>query len=402
MSAIRRRRIAFYFIMSRYISYLNSSREILSVYNGEEPFASFIKKYFSEHKKYGSKDRKQISHLCYCYFRLGKALPDLPVEERMLAGLFLCSSKSNELLQELNPEWNNSVELTVEQKFVLLNARTATSDIFPFIEELSKSIEAKEFILSHLEQPDLFLRLRPGKEISVRQKLQNAGIWFEQITNNCIALPNSSKVDGILELNKEAIVQDYSSQQVGEFFLFSVAARPLSVWDCCAASGGKSIMLFDFDPTIKLTVSDVRESILFNLKKRFNEAGIKGYHSFIIDLTKPVSNVALQSFDVIVCDAPCSGSGTWGRTPEQLAYFDESRVDDYASLQKKIVSNTIPRVKPGGYFLYITCSVFKKENEDLVESIKKDFDLELVKMAVLKGYDKKADTMFAALLQRPL
>ena len=51
-----------------------------------------------------------------------------------------------------------------------------------------------------------------------------------------------------------------------------------------------------------------------------------------------------------------------------------------------------------GYFLYITCSVFKKENEAIVDFIKQQFHLELIKMELLKGYDKKADTMFAALI----
>ena len=122
----------------------------------------------------------------------------------------------------------------------------------------------------------------------------------------------------------------------------------------------------------------------------------------MIDLTKSIPNFKAQIFDLIICDAPCSGSGTWGRTPEQLSYFDESRVDYYAALQKKIVSNTIAYLKPGGYFLYITCSVFKKENEEVVEVVEKDFGLYAVRVEVLKGYDKKADTLFAALLQKPL
>jgi 16S rRNA (cytosine967-C5)-methyltransferase len=52
--------------------------------------------------------------------------------------------------------------------------------------------------------------------------------------------------------------------------------------------------------------------------------------------------------------------------------------------------------------LYITCSVFKKENEEVVELIKKQFDLKVEKMELIKGYDKKADTLFAALLLKPL
>ena len=327
---------------------------------------------------------------------------DKTAEERILIGLFLCSSQTNEILRELKPEWNDSLELSVDQKIVLLYASSSTNDIFPFTYELSENIDVEKFVLSHLEQPDLFLRLRPGKEITVKQKLKKAGIGFESISNTCLALPNSYRIDNIIELNKEAVVQDYSSQRVSEFLSLPVANGPLSVWDCCAASGGKSIMLYDLDSTINLTASDIRESILVNLRKRFNEAGIKKYQSFNIDLTKPVLNVKPQSFDLIIYDAPCSGSGTWGRTPEQLYYFEESQIDSYASLQKKIVSNTIPQLKPGGYFLYITCSVFKKENEEVVELIKKGCGFTTTRMGVLKGYDKKADTMFAALLQKPL
>jgi 16S rRNA (cytosine967-C5)-methyltransferase len=59
-------------------------------------------------------------------------------------------------------------------------------------------------------------------------------------------------------------------------------------------------------------------------------------------------------------------------------------------------------LEPGGYLLYITCSVFRKENEAIVDFIKEKFHLQLVKMELLKGYDKKADTLFAALLKKAL
>jgi 16S rRNA (cytosine967-C5)-methyltransferase len=151
---------------------------------------------------------------------------------------------------------------------------------------------------------------------------------------------------------------------------------------------------------IDLTVSDVRESILINLKKRFQEAGIKNYKSFVADLSISSFITHHSLFDVIIADVPCSGSGTWGRTPEQLSFFQSSSIDTYSSLQKKIISNTVEQLKPNGYFLYITCSVFKKENEDNVAWMQEELKLQLVKQEVIKGYAVKADTMFAALLKK--
>jgi 16S rRNA (cytosine967-C5)-methyltransferase len=69
--------------------------------------------------------------------------------------------------------------------------------------------------------------------------------------------------------------------------------------------------------------------------------------------------------------------------------------------KKKIVSNIIPHLRYGGHLLYITCSVFKRENEEIVDYVKQKFHLEIIKMELLKGYDKKADTMFTSLFRLP-
>ncbi len=392
--------------MSRYHSYLNSAKQILQQYNGEEPFASFLKKYFSANKKFGSKDRKQVSQLCYCFFRsapplskggIREALSDL--KEKILTGLFLCSNQTNEILSLLKPEWNEKVKLPLPEKLLSINYQVLS--LFSWKEELSTGIDFEKFSNSFLVQPDLFLRLRPGKEKIVKQKLQDAGILFESVSASCLSLPNSSKIEVVIELDKEAIIQDYNSQRIGEFLQpeFKKFKSKISLWDCCAGSGGKSIMAYDLHPSIELTVSDKRETILINLKKRFENAGIKKYKSFICDLTVQFP-IPTSQFQLILCDAPCTGSGTWSRTPEQLYFFDKSKIEEYASLQKRIVSNAISHLQPGGIFIYITCSVFKKENEENVEFITKNFQLKLMQMEVLKGYDKKADSMFVALLKK--
>ena len=394
--------------MSRYHSYLNSAKQILQSYDGAEPLATFLKSFFSRNKKFGSKDRKQISHLCYCFFRMGNSVMNVPIDEKLLTGMFLCSTESELILQNLNPDWNEKVNLTFDEKLNIIDKTFEIENVFPWKEELSESIDHAKYCKSFLIQPDLFLRLRPGKEEKVKKQLQESGIEFNSLSKSCLSLPNSSKIDTIIELDKDATVQDYNSQRTGEFLQLTVDRGPLTLWDCCAGSGGKSIMAYDINPNIELTVSDNRESILVNLKKRFQRAGIKSYSSFVSDLThdsRPAYRTGrhrTHDFDFIIADVPCTGSGTWNRTPEQLYFFEKEKIDRYASIQKKIIANVIPQLKPGGYLLYITCSVFKKENEEVIDYCKEKLKLRKLKMEVLNGYDKKSDTLFAALLTKEL
>ncbi|HUP12296.1 MAG TPA: hypothetical protein VM187_08800, partial [Niastella sp.] len=401
----------------KYFSHLNTAVQLLQQYNGTQPFGSFIKQHFSQHKKYGSKDRKNISHLCYAFFRLGKALPQLPSAERILAGLFLCSNEPNDLLQHLKPALNNQAQLPLEDKFQLLGHPFALNELFPWRNELSNGIDYDPFCTSFLTQPDLFLRIRPGKESTVKGKLQQAGIPFQAVNQSCLALPNASKVDTVIEIDKEAVIQDNSSQRIGELMeeiretagtsAFarasankSTSLRAPRVWDACAASGGKSILAADIFKQIDLTVSDIRKSILINLEKRFATAGINNYHSFVGDLSSSTFKIQHSTFDIIITDVPCSGSGTWSRTPEQLYYFEPQQIEKYSSLQKRIVANAIPYLKQGGFLLYCTCSVFKKENEEVVDFIQQQHSLQLKRSALLTGYTTKADTLFGAIFQK--
>jgi 16S rRNA (cytosine967-C5)-methyltransferase len=400
----------------KYFSHLNTAVQLLQQYNGSQPFGSFIKQHFSQHKKYGSKDRKNISQLCYAFFRLGKALPQLPAEERIVTALFLCSHEPNELLQHLKPEWHSQTHLPLPEKLQLVNNDQRPTgqvltmyDLFPWRDALSDGIAYEQFCASFFTQPDLFLRLRPGVAPMVKNKLQQAGIPFREMGPSCVALPNASKIDAVIETDKEAVIQDLSSQRIGELMELirdsmsrssTFAKASVNTWDACAASGGKSILAHDIFHRIDLTVSDVRKSILINLEKRFAAAGIKNYKAFIADLSNSPLTIHHSPFDIIITDVPCSGSGTWSRTPEQLYYFEPQQIDRYSALQKKIVGNAIPHLKPGGFLLYCTCSVFSKENEEVAQFIQEQHSLQLIQSALFTGYDKKADTLFGAVFQK--
>ena len=245
-------------------------------------------------------------------------------------------------------------------------------------------------------QPDLFINIYPGKTAWVSSKLEEAGINYQEEGDRSLRLPNGTKLDQLFLVNKYFQVQDLSSQEACTYF------KPHKYdywWDCCAASGGKSINIFHQQPDIKLLVSDIRESVLENLDERFNNAGLTKYQKKILDLAKdPQPFIHAFEFDGIIYDAPCTGSGTWGRSPEMISQFQEYRIKAFQNLQQSIAKNIVKYLKPGKPLVYITCSVFKEENEEVVDFLVKELGLKLQEQKVLKGYDRKSDSMFVARL----
>lgn len=391
----------------KYDNQLRNAVNIIETFNGKSPLHNWLKDFFRQNKQMGSRDRKQMAEMVYCYYRLGHSSKKIAISERILAGLFLCNNTSNEILKYFKPEWNEQIELTSEQKLNIVSNHLGSStssfieSIFPWQDQLSPGIEPLSFSASFLQQPDLFIRLRPGFENMVKKKLYQHAISYREINSSCLAFANSTRLDELLDLDREAAVQDLSSQKAGSYFPAfetGLSTEKIKCWDCCAGSGGKTIMLYDQYPEADITVSDIRESILANLKKRFQNAGISGYKAFIADLANPTTKipVAKNSIDMIVADVPCSGSGTWARNPDALYYFGLPDAERYQALQKKILSNAIPYIKKGGCLLYITCSVFKKENEEVADFIQQDFSLHLERKNILTGYDQRADSMFVA------
>jgi len=393
--------------MSRFHSHINSAKKILDTYQGDKPFSIFLKLFFSSNKKYGAKDRKSIASLCFHYFRMGMAFSDFAIDEKLLVATFLCETTDSLLLKELRPEWNEKISIPVREKINLVRQNISLLDFFPFCDLLSSGIEMEAYSLSMLTQPDLFIRIRPQSKDAVINQLQQSNFHWQLMNDQCVRLKNSDKVADFFKLDKEVVVQDANSQQVLNYLKqpglleTSVANNTLSVWDCCAASGGKSILLMDvLDCKIDLTVSDIRESILTNLHQRFKSAGIINYETFVTDLGGADNKMINKDFDLIICDAPCSGSGTWGRTPDQLVFFKKTSIQYYADLQRKIVANAITHLKPGGLLVYITCSVFKAENEMVVNFVTESLECKLLDQQLLKGYQQQSDSMFVAIFKK--
>lgn len=346
----------------------------------------------------GSSDRRWATRHIYSFFRLGKALAALKNEERLSIADFLCHDTLSLIVEKNLPELKDSITLPLAEKLTLVKARYPDFDqekVYPFHANLSEDINREAFLTSFFKQPDLFIRVAAEDSSAIISKLKDENIAVNPITDTALALPNGTKLEAVLKEGSYQ-VQDLSSQHTGAYFKPNKWDK---WWDCCAASGGKTLLLHSFEPVIELLVSDLRESVLLNLDERFRLAGIKKYHKKELDLLKNNDQVLHHyQFDGIILDAPCTGSGTWGRTPEMLTFFEERKITQFAAIQKGIVHNIVKYLKPGKPLIYITCSAFAEENEAVVKHITDTLPLTLEKMELIKGYENNADTMFVARL----
>lgn len=377
---------------------LRAFEQILNNYDGSLPLHRFLPTYFKLHKQMGSSDRRWATRHIYSYFRLGKALSALPQEERLSIADFLCHDTLSLIVEKNLPELKESITLPLEEKLSIVKTRYPGFDlqeVYPFHANLSEGLDRKAFYTSFFKQPDLFIRVGAEESASIISKLADENITVKAISPTALALPNGTKLETALKEGSYQ-VQDLSSQHTGNYFKPNKWDK---WWDCCAASGGKTLLLHSLEPVIELLVSDLRESVLLNLDERFRLAGIKKYHKKELDLLQNNDQVLHHyQFDGIILDAPCTGSGTWGRTPEMLTFFEERKINQFASIQKGIVQNIVKYLKPGKPLVFITCSAFAEENEAVVQHMIDTLPLELETMELIKGYENNADTMFVARL----
>jgi 16S rRNA (cytosine967-C5)-methyltransferase len=371
--------------------------QIFKNYDGILPLHQFLFIYFKQNKQMGSSDRRWATRYIYSYFRLGKALAKLEPIERLAIADFLCHDTPSLIIETYLKELVTHLDASLTEKIDLIQTRYPRfklEDVFVLHDQLSGRVEKDKFLNSFFIQPNLFIRVKGTHIKAVTDQLTGKGIVADEVIENALALPNGTKLDDVINDPRLYQVQDLSSQKTGAYF------KPEKYdywWDCCAASGGKSLLLHDIEPNIELLVSDVRENSLNNLDERFQLAGIRKYHKKVIDLLQNNDQTLHHyEFDGILLDAPCSGSGTWGRTPEMLYYFEKYKIENYVKLQKAFAGNVIKYLKSGKPLIYMTCSVFKAENEEVVSYIEENFPVKLEKMELIRGYNDKADSMFVA------
>jgi 16S rRNA (cytosine967-C5)-methyltransferase len=162
---------------------------------------------------------------------------------------------------------------------------------------------------------------------------------------------------------------DDGSRLVAEL---TAAAAPNAarIWDACAAPGGKTLVLAHRFPEAQVLATDVSPRRLAAMRTRFEQSAAK-ITTEQADVTQP--SPALNNFDLILCDVPCSGTGTLSRNPEIRHRLTPAEISRQATRQQKILRTTLTRLAPGGRLLYSTCSLEPEECEQVIEAVAPKF-----------------------------
>lgn len=168
-------------------------------------------------------------------------------------------------------------------------------------------------------------------------------------------------------------VQDLSSMMVAESADIKGCEKVL---DMCAAPGGKSLHVAeklalkgDEGSVDARDVSLEKTSRIEENKKR---TGLSNLYVKVWDATV-LDKDAIENYDVVICDLPCSGLGVISKKPEIKYRASLEEIEDLANLQKEILKNGVQYVKSGGRLLYSTCTVNKKENDEVTNWISETY-----------------------------
>lgn len=160
--------------------------------------------------------------------------------------------------------------------------------------------------------------------------------------------------DGLVEL------QDASSQAAT---WFAGATPGMKILDYCAGGGGKALALYDAIEGVGSVVAhDIATIRMNDLPVRAARAGAR------ITIARPGHSALVpEAFDLVFVDAPCSGSGSWRRTPDAKWRFTANTLEGLLETQSEILDKAASFVRPRGVLNYATCSMLKSENLDQIE-----------------------------------
>ncbi len=179
----------------------------------------------------------------------------------------------------------------------------------------------------------------------------------------------------------------YYVQEASSMFLWYVLEQTigkntsgLRVLDLCGAPGGKSTLLASYFKDALIVSNEVIRSRAAILVENITKWGSD---HIVVTNNDPKDFVSLQGyFDVIVVDAPCSGSGLFRKNPDAISEWSEENVLLCSQRQQRILADVYPALKKDGVLIYSTCSYSAEEDEDIVDWMMSEFAVDSLQFAV--------------------
>ena len=352
------------------------------------PLDRFLSNYFRSNRSVGSKDRKVICQTIYDMIRWRGALDHL--SERPLTWQSRYNTYSGHSWKESLSDQTLSPHIRV----------SFPKTLYDFLAKTLGEEKALDYCLVCNEAAPTTVRVNSMKTSRSALLKKWEGLFdVSPTTHSSLGIVFHKKINFFaLPEFKEGLfeVQDEGSQLLAELMEVKPGDHVL---DFCSGSGGKSLA---FAPRMQekgqIYLHDIRESILFEAKKRLKRAGIQ--NAQLLSHTDAKKSKLKGKMDWVLVDAPCSGSGTLRRNPDMKWKFEIETIDHLLLEQRTIFENALTFLKKEGKIVYATCSVFPQENEHQVAFFEKKFSLRTLKKHT--SFPKKGgmDGFFGAILTR--
>ncbi len=323
-----------------------------------------IQRLLAAHRNFGSRDRRLYRELLYTTIRFLPWVESLLQTEpqqaaAVIAWLAADLPATHAYRSALPDPWPPCPE-SIAAKAAWLNCET-TALLPPWLQQqCPAAFRSLEMDALH-RRASLWVRVQTADKAAVTREFETRG-W---------AWRNSSILSDAIEVLSEADLSQSEAYSTGRFeiqdlgsqlILESVGVQSGGRWlDACAGAGGKTLQLARMlGPIGQVDAYDIRPSALQELSQRAARADL---HNISI-----LKHPATALYDGVLVDAPCTGSGTWRRSPHLKWTTTPEAIEVYAEKQLALLHHHAANVAADGLLIYATCSLNRSENCDVVEA----------------------------------
>lgn len=319
---------------------------------------TLIARYFKTRRYAGSKDRRAVRDLAYAAIRRAGEIP-----ENGRAALIGLAADRPELIAlfDGSPHCPPPIDLS---------EAPTPAGIAPawLIEKLSATLPADE-LPALLGRAPLDLRVNRLKATRDDIMMELPEAIPGRLSPDALRLPDGTNVETLPAFNQGRVeVQDEGSQLIAA----ACGATPgANVVDLCAGAGGKTLALAAAMANEgHLIACDVDRARLSRLPLRAERADARIIQLRLLDAGRERQTLGdlAGAADIVLIDAPCSGTGTWRRNPEARWRLTPARLDRLQATQAQVLAIGAALVKPGGRLVYAVCSLLDEEGKTQVET----------------------------------